>query len=344
MERRFFCMTSQVACMAVFTMIGYAEGPPAWKDPSPHRARMVRVSPAVQLEVLDWGGAGRPLVLLAGSGHSAHVFDDIAPRMRGFAHVYGVTRRGYGNSSQPESGYEEQQLADDVWKVIEALRLKAPVLVGHSMAGGEITTLGTQHSDRLGGLVYLDALGDPRDFPASDRAYRALLERLPAAIRNPPAGAAGDDDRTFEAYRRRQQAREHFAFPESELRTGFATNADGTMGRFRTPSRIHQAIGEGQRKRDYRGIRVPVLALVDIPDTKTALRPGDYVPRNDEERRAVDAVTRATAVFVNRWIEQLRAAVPSAQVVNMPGAGHMLFLTRSSEVIEAMRQFVGHLK
>ena len=37
-----------------------------WRDPSAHRATMVAVDREVMLEVLDWGGAGRPLVLLAG--------------------------------------------------------------------------------------------------------------------------------------------------------------------------------------------------------------------------------------------------------------------------------------
>jgi len=140
----------------------------------------------VRLEVLDWGGSGRPVVLLAGSGNTAHVFDDFAPKLTGFCHVYGITRRGYGASSQPRPGYDDQRLADDVLKVLDTLHIQSPVLVGHSMAGGELTTLGAQHSDRLGGLVYLDALGDPRDWPASDPAYMALFRKLPAPMREPP--------------------------------------------------------------------------------------------------------------------------------------------------------------
>ena len=36
------------------------------RDRSEHRVRMVMVDANVQLEVLEWGGSGRPLVLLAG--------------------------------------------------------------------------------------------------------------------------------------------------------------------------------------------------------------------------------------------------------------------------------------
>ncbi|HXP79866.1 MAG TPA: alpha/beta hydrolase, partial [Verrucomicrobiae bacterium] len=48
--------------------------PGGWHDPSPHTVQFVTVDTNVKLEVLDWGGVGRPLVLLAGGGNTAHVF------------------------------------------------------------------------------------------------------------------------------------------------------------------------------------------------------------------------------------------------------------------------------
>src|SRR5579875_3438868 len=47
-------------------------------DHTAHKAFFVTVEPGVNLEVLDWGGSGRPLVLLAGLGDNAHVYDSIA--------------------------------------------------------------------------------------------------------------------------------------------------------------------------------------------------------------------------------------------------------------------------
>src|SRR5215468_9998220 len=114
----------------------------AWQDPSGHRVEFIAVEDGVRIEVLDWGGTGKPLVLLAGSGNTAHVFDDFAEKLIPFAHVYGITRRGFGASSHPESGYTCQRLADDVLRVLDSLNLVAPVLVGHSMGGNELTTLG----------------------------------------------------------------------------------------------------------------------------------------------------------------------------------------------------------
>jgi non-heme chloroperoxidase len=74
----------------------FSQGSAVWKDPSPHITRFVSVDRDVRLEVLDWGGSGRPIVLLAGVGNTAHVFDDFAPKLTAYYHVYGIMRRGFG--------------------------------------------------------------------------------------------------------------------------------------------------------------------------------------------------------------------------------------------------------
>jgi non-heme chloroperoxidase len=306
-----------------------------WRDPSTHRARFVTVEDGVHLEVLDWGGDGRPVVLLAGSGNSAHVFDDFAPRLTDCCRTVAITRRGYGASSQPESGYNNQRLADDILEVVDALHIEEPVLVGHSMAGGEIATLGNQHSNRFSGLVYLDALGDPRDWPASDPAYRALLDKLPPP--RPSSPPCPQNTTTFAERRAEMLCTMNVPFPESELRNIFSANPDGTVGWYKTPPRIQRAIGEGEIKRDYSRIRVPVLAVSNAPT------PGEHQPQNDKERAAFEAVDKATKVYTDRAVANLKGAVPAARLVNLPGAGHFVFLTRADEVERELKLFVASL-
>ena len=73
----------------------------AQTDSSAHKVRFVTVEEGVQLEVLDWGGSGRPLIFLAGAEDTAHRFDGFAPQFTAQHHVYGITRRGFGASSKP---------------------------------------------------------------------------------------------------------------------------------------------------------------------------------------------------------------------------------------------------
>src|SRR5258708_23494584 len=94
-----------------------------WKDPSPHSTRFVSVDKDVRLEVLDWGGHGRPIVLLAGGGDTAHVFDDFAPKLTAQFHVYGITRRGFGASGYAATDDPADRLGEDVVAGIAALKL-----------------------------------------------------------------------------------------------------------------------------------------------------------------------------------------------------------------------------
>ena len=106
-----------------------------WKDSSPHRVELVAVDGGVQLEVLDWRGSGPALVLLAGLGDTAHVFDDFAQALIPRHRVVGVTRRGFGRSSPSPSGYGFARLAEDVARVIATLGLDRPLVIGHSFGG-----------------------------------------------------------------------------------------------------------------------------------------------------------------------------------------------------------------
>src|SRR5271170_6218568 len=96
----------------------YSQSASARNDPSPHVTRFVSVDKDVRLEVLDWGGSGRPIVLLAGGGNTAHVFDDFAPKLTAHYHVYGVTRRGFGVSGYSATDRPADRLGDDIAAVI----------------------------------------------------------------------------------------------------------------------------------------------------------------------------------------------------------------------------------
>jgi len=322
--------------------------------------RFVDVDEGVRLEVIDWGGgsegssggsSGRAVVLLAGSGNTAHVFDELAPKLRDCCHVYAITRRGYGASSHPASGYDDQRLADDLLAALEQLHIEAPVLVGHSMGGGELTTLGSQHSDRLGGLVYLDGLADPRDATYTDSGFMALLEGLPAAMRTPPAL----DYSSVGAYRAAQQRESGFAFPEPELREGFAVNPDGTMGRYKASTdAINRAIGAGQTKRNYTRIRVPVLAIStftctsDRGGTDACIEhPGDtpkYAPASREEAEAITKYEAAQDVYFDRWKKNVRSAAAPVRLVDVPCGAHHIFLSHEADVLREMKAFVARLR
>jgi non-heme chloroperoxidase len=334
----------QVSALALASLIapGRAQEPASWHDPSKHRVQFVTVQDGVRLEVLDWGGTGRSVVLLAGSGNTAHVYDDFAPKLSECCHVYAITRRGFGLSSHPDSGYTDQRLADDVLQVLDSRKVESPVLVGHSMAGSELTTLGAQHSDRLSGLVYLDAGADPKDFPWSDPAFRAVVQKLSPATPDPPSPTEAGRKKSYQAFRTWQMATLGFAFCESEVRNMYDFNSDGSVGDYRTPDAVHEAINAGAKKRDYSKIRVPVLSIFATPPS-VADQLKEHPRKDAEERVAIEQQYAMLVNFIGRYKRSLQSAVPDARVLEWPGAKHYLFITNEADVLRELRVFLAGL-
>jgi len=302
------------------------------------QVHFVDVGDGVKIEVLDWESSGRPVVLLAGSGNTGHVFEDFAPKLADCCHVYAITRRGYGASSKPERGYSVPELAEDVWRVIQSLKLVKPVIVGHSMAGSEVSFLGQKHSSQLGALVYLDANADPVDFPWSNAEYRGLVMKSMKDNPPPPKRTAADyaSVDAFRAFRKRTG---EFPFPAGEIRAMYEIQSDGAVGKNRTPPYVSAAIDAGSIPKDYRGITVPVLALFAVPQSP-AEKWKERAPKNEQERIDSDRSDEILFGFMRRWQENLKRAVPSARIVEIPGGHHYLFQDEEADVLRELRAFL----
>jgi pimeloyl-ACP methyl ester carboxylesterase len=324
-----------IVAMAVSAvlMAGTSAAQPAaeWRDPSPHRTRMVSAARDVTLEVLDWGGAGRPIVLLAGLGNTAHVFDDFAPRLTPAGHVYGITRRGYGKSSVPSQGYDADRLADDVLVVLDALKLERPVLIGHSIAGEELSSLGARYPMRASGLVYLDAVGD----------RTAPMPRMPSVRFASPSAA---DRRNVAAFQAWQQATQSIAFPESEIRATMTIGADGRVGDPLVPTFVPRQIVAGVKRPDYAHMHIPALSIQSLPPASVSearasntlaagMFPGAREGTLNELFSAIRQLTRAqTDVFEKE--------LTGSKNVELVGASHHEFLSHPDAVLREIRAFI----
>src|SRR5688572_16500381 len=110
-----------VAC-AVSSILRAWPADSSWQDSSSHQSAFLKVN-NVKLHYLDWGGEGQVLLLLHGLGDTAHIFDDLAPRLTQRFRVLGLTRRGHGQSDKPETGYDTATLVDDILQFLDALRI-----------------------------------------------------------------------------------------------------------------------------------------------------------------------------------------------------------------------------
>lgn len=306
----------------------------AWTDPSPHSVQFVNVERSVRLEVLDWGGSGRPLVLVPGLGNTAHIFDQFALKLTGQYHVYGITRRGFGASSAPPTGYSADRLGDDVLAVLDTLKIAKPVLVGHSLGGEELSSIGSRHPARVAGLIYLDA-GYAYAYYDQSRGDMNIdlvdLERK-LAVLHPGKGPADPRpairellETTLPAFERdlREMQKTVEATPPAILAAQTAAPVPA----------VTQAIMNGMQK--YTKIPAPILAIYAVPHDRGPVAGGDAAALAAQEARD-EEITGAQA-------KAFETGLPSAKVVRIPKANHYVFRSNEADVLREMNVFIGGL-
>jgi non-heme chloroperoxidase len=318
----------------------FATGKTAWPtDISPHNVMFVPVEKNIKLEVLDWGGNGPPLIFLAGNGDTGHVFDRFAPLFATTHHVYAVTRRGFGASSAPpptEENYAADRLGDDVLAVIAALKLDRPVLAGHSIAGEELSSIGSRHPEKVAGLIYLDAVssysyydGLSGSFEVDTNELRKKLDQI-----NPVADGTAQQElkplveqllnTSLPQYEKDLQFMQDVfqAFP------GPSAATPGPPITLQT--RIANAITRGERK--YTSINGPVLAIFA------------FSPKPTSGNAAVLKASTNSAALITGRANAFEAGVPGAHVVRLQNADHYVFRSNEGDVLREMNEFMANLR
>lgn len=122
----------------------------------PHLAVGTENSGAIELYYEDHG-AGSPVVLVHGYPLDGRSWEKQERTLLAAGYrVIAPDRRGFGQSSQPATGYDYDTFAADLNALLEALDLTDVTLVGFSMGTGEVTRyLGTYGSARVSRAVLL---------------------------------------------------------------------------------------------------------------------------------------------------------------------------------------------
>jgi non-heme chloroperoxidase len=303
--------------------------------------RFVPVDNDVQLEVLDWGGSGPAIILLAGLGDTGHVFDDFAPMLTARSRVLAVTRRAHGRSSAPPTGYGFSRLAEDVLRVLDAMGVDKPIVIGHSFAGEELHVLGARYADRIAGLVYVDAAFNRGD-NSDNQAYDAVAKTLPAA----PSPGPGDLA-SFAALRSFLEKTQRSVFPESHLRARWVANPDGTVARMWAPDPPIRQEMSREMQAAYKSytperVRVPALAIYAAPKSAADLMRPWYPADETVIHERVEKLYQLQRERVGNHIKWFERFAERGRVAEISGAHH-LFISNPREVLVHIDAFVSTL-
>ncbi|HZZ49104.1 MAG TPA: alpha/beta hydrolase [Pseudonocardia sp.] len=139
---------------------------------------IVTVSDGTRIAVHDYGGSGRPIVLLHGLMGRASTWWGHARWLADHGRVVALDARGHGGTVAATSGpWSTERFVDDVVAVLEALELASAVLIGHSMGGLHAWQTAATRPDLVDAIVVEDMAPDHRGRTAA--SWEAWLAAMP---------------------------------------------------------------------------------------------------------------------------------------------------------------------
>lgn len=256
----------------------------------------------LRIHYLEWGARGRqPLILLHGIARVAHTFDHLASHFAERYHVIAVDLRGHGDSGwDPQGAYLVEDYVKDVAALIEHLGLRDIVLWGNSTGGRVAQVLAGTQPERVSAVIVEDVGPERPSAIANRRADRMSREQN---------GWASIDELTTQA------ATDNPRTPASVLsafvRHGSKQREDGRIVWKRDPAILNGFVPT-ELWSSVRTIEAPIIYILGGAST--------IVPAQTQE--------------------ELKRALPHAQIVSMPGLGHYPSDEKPEEFVAIVERFL----
>ncbi|WP_120494958.1 alpha/beta fold hydrolase [Microbacterium phyllosphaerae] len=257
-------------------------------------------------------GSGQPVVLIHGYPLDGHSWERQTRELlaQGYR-VITYDRRGFGQSSKVNAGYDYDTFAADLNSVLETLDLRDVVLVGFSMGTGELARyVGTYGHERVAKLAFLASL-EPFLVQRDDNP-----EGVPQEVFDGIEAAAKGD---------------RFAWFTDFYKNFY--NLDENLG-----SRISEQAVTGSWNVAITSAPVAAYAVVsswiedfrgDVDAVRDAGKPTLILHGTKDNILPIDATAR-----------RFHQAVPAATYVEVEGAPHGLLWTHADEVNAALKDFL----
>ncbi|MEV5527893.1 alpha/beta fold hydrolase [Streptomyces prunicolor] len=254
-------------------------------------------------------GEGSPVVLIHGYPLDGKSWELQIPALLKAGHrVITYDRRGFGQSSQPTTGYDFDTFANDLDVLLDVLRLKDVALVGFSMGTGEIGRyIGTHGTANLRKVAFLAPI-EPFLLQTPDNPTG-----LPAAVFDGIVSAAEKDRYAwFTSF--------FDDFYNLDVNLGTRISEQAVRGSWVTATRMSPFASSAVVPSWHTDMRADI-AKIDVPALILQGTADRILP--------IDATGR-----------QFTKAVPDAQYVEIDDAPHGLLWTHADQVNTALVDFL----
>jgi len=249
-------------------------------------------------------GRGRPIVLLHEGIADSRMWNREFPELARDHHAVRYDFRGFGGSTPATAEFSS---VSDLATLIDHLGLKRPLIVGPSMGGGVALDLALTHPEKVGALLLIAPgySGMDYDHVPGGKATFERDETLSKAASD--AWAAGKLD----------EATEHLRELWASALTGAALDLFRTMVRDNAKEIFEEGSGRWQKREG--GPAAGRLGEIHVP-TKILV--------GDRDNPAMPHLARYVA-----------QGIAGAQVQLVPGADHLLNLSRPEAFDLGLREF-----
>ena len=269
----------------------------------------------IRVRYLDWGGQGKPVVLLHGLASSANWYDLVAPHLRDDYRIIAPDQRGHGQTTQADGGYDWGTLTQDVVGLMDELSIPKAAVFGHSWGANVAVNVAARAPDRVIALGLIDG-GTSRSC-----GPRETWEDVKARAR--PRDISG----TKEEFLDRLRTQLSFCWSDQVERivlTMVYEDGDGAMQDILRPEnhiQVMRAMWEEPASQAYPNVRCPTVII-----------PAGPTPQNAGSERAIVKQERVGAAAQE---------INDCRVHWIPETVHDIGYHKPEELAGAIREFLG---
>jgi pimeloyl-ACP methyl ester carboxylesterase len=256
----------------------------------------------LRIHYVDWGGNGRPFVMVHGLDRVARTFDHLAVRFSPAYRVIAIDMRGHGDSGwDPKGRYLVEDHVGDLEGVVQQLGLRDLTLWGNSTGGRVVQVFAGKHPELVSRVISED-VGPERP--------RQIADNYAKRVQQEQGGWASEDE--LLAQLRKTNPRMSPAVLEPYVRYGTKKRADGRIEWKRDPQLVNGFVAT-DLWRFVRNITSPILYILGGRS--------NIVPPETQE--------------------ELKKTLPNAQLITVPDVGHYPSDEKPDEVVEMVTKFLG---